>query len=61
MDFLFGLDMLKRHRCNIDLSRNVLVLTVNGLPVDAPFLHEHQLDVNKVFFSFFLSFFLTFF
>lgn len=48
MDFLFGLDMLKRHRCNIDLARNTLVLTVNGNPVDAPFLHEHQLDMNKV-------------
>ena len=47
MDFLFGLDMLKRHRCNIDLTRNMLVLTVNGRPLETPFLHEHQLDVTK--------------
>ena len=48
MDFLFGLDMLKRHRCKIDLERIALVF---GLPdvqsMEAPFLHEKDLDENK--------------
>ena len=33
MDFLFGLDMLKRHRCSIDLQRNALVLNTMGRQV----------------------------
>ena len=48
MDFLFGLDMLKRHQCKIDLERSALVF---GLPneqsMEAPFLHEKYLDKNK--------------
>merc|ERR1712185_223746 len=40
MDFLFGLDMLKRHRCVIDLAQNALVLNVSGKALVAPFLHE---------------------
>ena len=48
MDFLFGLDILKRHRCKIDLEQNALVF---GLPdrqsMEAPFLHEKDIDKNK--------------
>lgn len=46
MDFLFGLDMLKRHRCSIDLSKNCLVF--GTVAMEAPFLQEHELDVSKV-------------
>ena len=27
MEFIFGLDMLKRHQCAIDLKKNVLKIT----------------------------------
>jgi len=52
MDFLFGLDMLKRHRCRIDLSKNCLVFgggAVGGNEEEmvAKFLHEKDLDENK--------------
>jgi len=50
MDFLFGLDMLKRHRCSIDLSRNMLVFNgggSHGEQMEAPFLHEKDLCQNK--------------
>lgn len=47
MDFLFGLDMLKRHRCKIDLAQNALVLTVDDKDVATPFLAEYQLDESK--------------
>jgi len=45
MDFLLGLDMLKRHRCNINLHSNQLEFTTGG--VKTSFLHEYQLPVNK--------------
>ncbi|PJF17234.1 hypothetical protein PSACC_02956 [Paramicrosporidium saccamoebae] len=38
-DMLLGLDMLRRHQCCVDLSRNVLA--VNG--VDIPFLPESEI------------------
>ena len=43
MDFLFGLDNLKRHQCSIDLHRNVLRFPgMNGGPdLEMPFLPEH--------------------
>lgn len=45
--FLFGLDMQKRHRCNIDLSQNVLRMeTVNGIEV-VPFLNEAEIDQRR--------------
>ena len=48
MDFLFGLDMLKRHRCNIDLSANALIFSLpGGKRLEAPFLHEKDLDESK--------------
>jgi len=45
MDFLLGLDMLKRHRCSINLHSNQLEFTTGG--VKTPFLQEYQLPVNK--------------
>ena len=48
MEFLFGLDMLKRHRCKIDLQLNSLLFTMeDGTYLEAPFLHEKDLDVTK--------------
>ena len=48
MDFLFGLDMLKRHRRKIDLERSALVFGLpDGQSMEAPFLHEKDLDENK--------------
>ena len=48
MEFLFGLDILKRHRSKIDLEQTALVF---GLPerqsMEAPFLHEKYLGKNK--------------
>ncbi len=52
MDFLLGLDMLRRHRCSINLSMNRLEFLVprddgSTKMVTTPFLVEHQLDVSK--------------
>lgn len=50
MDFLLGLDMLKRHRCNIDLERNVLIFnscSTSGGVLETPFLHEKDLTESK--------------
>eukprot|EP01082_Thalassiosira_pseudonana_P015789 g14433.t1 g14433 contig9:1826223-1827768(+) len=49
MDCLFGLDMLKRHRCSIDLAKNALIFPVgsSGDVMVAPFLHEKDLPVAK--------------
>jgi DNA damage-inducible protein 1 len=41
MDFIFGLDMLKRHQCCIDLKENVLRL--GSIEKSVPFLGEHEL------------------
>ncbi|XP_050115350.1 protein DNA-DAMAGE INDUCIBLE 1-like [Malus sylvestris] len=38
MEFLFGLDMLRKHQCIIDLNKNVL--RVGGGEVSVPFLQE---------------------
>jgi len=51
MDCLFGLDMLKRHRCCIDHAKNVLRFTISGGggtgTMEAPFLHEKDLPTSK--------------
>ena len=48
MDFLFGLDMHKRHRCKIDLERSALVFGLpDGQSMEEPFLREKDLDKNK--------------
>ena len=41
--------MLKRHRCNIDLGKNVLRFAIGntGETMEAPFLHEKDLPTNK--------------
>ncbi|KAK4746313.1 hypothetical protein SAY87_012625 [Trapa incisa] len=41
MEFLFGLDMLRKHQCIIDLKDNVL--RVGGGEVSVPFLHEKDI------------------
>ncbi|KAI7734428.1 hypothetical protein M8C21_004077 [Ambrosia artemisiifolia] len=51
MEFLFGLDMLRKHQCTIDLKDNVL--RVGGGEVAVPFLPEkdiprHFLDEEKL-------------
>ncbi|KAK8626338.1 hypothetical protein V6N13_133989 [Hibiscus sabdariffa] len=50
MEFLFGLDMLRKHQCIIDLKENVL--RVGGGEVSVPFLPEkdipsHYLDEER--------------
>lgn len=50
MECLFGLDMLKRHRCCIDLGKNVLRFAIAGgaaTAMEAPFLHEKDLPTGK--------------
>ncbi|PRQ34995.1 putative DNA damage-inducible protein [Rosa chinensis] len=52
IEFLFGLDMLRKHQCSIDLKDNVL--RVGGGEVSVPFLQEKDLpsrflDEGKLF------------
>eukprot|EP00934_Nitzschia_sp_Nitz4_P003983 Nitzschia sp. Nitz4//scaffold21_size171442//66690//68021//NITZ4_002160-RA/size171442-processed-gene-0.48-mRNA-1//-1//CDS//3329542408//3973//frame0 len=48
MDFLLGLDMLKRHLCNIDLEAGCLKFRLSpGKYLETPFLHEKDLDESK--------------
>jgi len=47
MDFLLGLDMLKRHKCNIVLGRNILQFCVGNEKLETPFLHEKDLSEAK--------------
>ena len=47
VQFLFGLDNLKRHQCNIDLQGNVLRFP--SLEVAVPFLAEHELPKDDLF------------
>ena len=48
MDFLLGLDMLKRHTCSIDLEQSKLKFRLApGQYLETPFLHEKDLDESK--------------
>ncbi|CAH0519000.1 unnamed protein product [Peronospora belbahrii] len=47
VDFLFGLDMLKRHQCCIDLSKNVLRLHEGDRFHEVPFLPEHEIPSSE--------------
>lgn len=42
--FIFGLDMLRRHQCSIDLSKNVLVIGSESIP----FLSEKDIPENSL-------------
>ena len=44
MEFLFGLDMLRRHQCQIDLRANVLRFT--NLDIALPFLQASELPAT---------------
>ncbi|XP_074571582.1 protein DNA-DAMAGE INDUCIBLE 1 [Curcuma longa] len=44
MEFLFGLDMLRKHQCIIDLKENVL--RVGGGEVSVPFLQEKDIPAH---------------
>lgn len=45
VDLLFGLDMLKRHKCLIDLANNKLVV---GGHIETPFLQDHEIENNDL-------------
>jgi DNA damage-inducible protein 1 len=47
MPFLLGLDMMKRHQCVMDLGRGVLKFKLDNDYLEAPFLHEKDLDESK--------------
>ncbi|OQR83247.1 DNA damage-inducible protein 1 [Achlya hypogyna] len=48
VDFLFGLDMLKRHQCCIDLHRNTLVLRDGAGSHEVSFLPEHEIPSGEI-------------
>jgi len=53
MEFLFGLDMLKRHQCVIDLKKNVLKIGTTGEEIpflgeaDIPKRHQEQENLKQ--------------
>lgn len=47
MDFLLGLDMLKRFNCMIDLGDGTLKFRLGDRVMSTPFLHEKDLDQSK--------------
>ncbi len=46
VDFLFGLDTLRRYRCCIDLDKNVLAVEGSNGREEIPFLPESELPEN---------------
>lgn len=50
MDFLFGLDLLKKHQCSIDLQKNVLRFPgmLAGGDLELPFLPEHLIPKSGI-------------
>lgn len=47
MDFILGLDMLRRHQCCIDLKRNVLI--IGSVGAELPFLGEGDIGKQPFF------------
>jgi DNA damage-inducible protein 1 len=47
MPFLLGLDMMKRHQCVVDLGKGVLKWKLDDDYLEAPFLHEKDLDESQ--------------
>lgn len=47
MDFLLGLDCLKRFKCMIDLGDGTLKFRLGDSIMETPFLHEKDLDESK--------------
>lgn len=47
MDFLLGLDMLKRFNCSIDLLEGKLRFRLGSSTLETSFLHEKDLDASK--------------
>jgi Aspartyl protease len=47
MDFLLGLDCLKRFKCMIDLGEGKLKFRLGDSIMETPFLHEKDLDESK--------------
>lgn len=47
MEFLLGLDMLKRHRATIDLAGGQLIFQMPNGTASTPFLHEKDLPESK--------------
>lgn len=47
MEFLLGLDMLRRHRCSINLEVGALFFHGISGQVSTPFLHEKDLPASK--------------
>jgi len=48
MPFLLGLDMMKRHTCQLDLEKGLLKFRLApGQYMETPFLHEKDLDESK--------------
>jgi DNA damage-inducible protein 1 len=48
MPFLLGLDMMKRHTCQIDLEKGVLRFRLEpGKYMETPFLHEKDLSESQ--------------
>ncbi|KAH8948893.1 hypothetical protein BDL97_10G001500 [Sphagnum fallax] len=44
LEFIFGLDMLRKHQCSIDMKDNVL--RVGGGEIAVPFLQERDLPIH---------------